>query len=98
MPWLRKHKWKLAIAAIAALWIVSFLSPELAIRRYMLLHLHPIDSLTATVANTERKDRAYGHLYDVRGYVDRATGDEIGVFYVKQAGPFWYVESVGTGP
>ncbi|TYP74504.1 hypothetical protein [Paenibacillus methanolicus] len=98
MPWLRKHVWKIAIGAVIVLGLVSFLSPELAIRRYMLLHLHPIDCWTAGITNMEREDRVYGHLYDVRGFTDRATGGEMGVFYLKQTGPFWYVGSVGTGP
>ena len=93
-----KHKGKAALAAVLLLWAATFFSPELAIRRYMFLHLHPIDTFTAEAVKGYRFDRDYGHLYHVRGYVDSVTGDELGVFYLKRAGPFWYVDSVGTGP
>lgn len=97
MTWLLKNRWKALICAIAVLWVVSFLSPELSIRRYMFFHLHPIQCFTADVKKMELVDREYGQLYDVRGYIDRMTGDEIGAFYLKKAGPFWYVGSAGTG-
>lgn len=80
MSWLRKNKGKTWLATIVMLWAMTFLSPELAVRRYMLLHLHPIDSFAATVTKTDFRDDKYGYLYDVRGYVDRATGDELGAF------------------
>lgn len=86
------------VALIILLWISSFFSPEGAIRRYMLLHLRPISAFTSKITDMERYDPQYGHLYDVSGYVDRMTRDEVNVFYVKKKGPFWYVSSVGSAP
>ncbi|RIX60498.1 hypothetical protein D3P08_02770 [Paenibacillus nanensis] len=64
----------------------------------MLVKLHPVSSFTTNIANMERYDRTYGHLYNATGYTDRMTGDELGVFYLKKKGPFWVVSSVGSGP
>ncbi|MFD2745353.1 hypothetical protein ACFSTH_03355 [Paenibacillus yanchengensis] len=43
-------------------------------------------------------DKNYGYLYDVKGYKDWSTGEEIGTFYIKKVGPFWSVSSVGSAP
>jgi hypothetical protein len=80
------------------LWVVSFFSPQLTIRRYMLVRLHPISAFTSNITNMERYDPYYGHLYNVTNYVDWSTGEEVSVFYLKKAGPFWMVGSVGTAP
>ncbi|ALS28116.1 hypothetical protein IJ21_27200 [Paenibacillus sp. 32O-W] len=88
----------IVVALLAALWIGSFCSPELAIRRYMLLRFHPISTFIAKISNMGSYDPEYGYLYDVKGYVDRTTGDDINVFYLKKNGPFWIVSSTGTGP
>jgi hypothetical protein len=96
--WLMKNKWKALTCSMLVLWVVSFLSPEISIRRYILLHLHPIQCFTVDVTKMDLEDRDYGHLYDVRGYTDHVTGNQIGAFYLKKAGPFWYVGSAGTGP
>ena len=88
----------LAVILLVALWIVSFLSPQLTIRRYMLARLHPISTFTSDITNMERYDKDYGHLYDVTRYMDWRTKEEVFVFYLKKAGPFWIVSSVGTGP
>lgn len=86
------------IICIMVFGLISFLSPELTIRRYILFRLHPIRSITADVLNSGGFDQNYGYLYDVDGYKERNTGDEINVFYLKKYGPFWVVSSVGTGP
>jgi len=83
---------------VILLWMASFFSPEGAIRRYMVLHLHPISAFTSKITDMERYDLQYGHLYDLSGYEDRMTRDELSVFYVKKKGPFWYVGSVGSAP
>lgn len=96
-----KRSKRIAIAAAAAifiLWAVSFLSPEWTIRRHILEHLQPINSLNADIAATGIVDARYGYLYNVDGLMDKATGDELGAVYVKKAGVFWYVASTGTGP
>ncbi|GMK36991.1 hypothetical protein PCCS19_00440 [Paenibacillus sp. CCS19] len=85
------------ISAIIMVWIVSFFSPELAIRRHIFLHLRPIQSLTADITDKERHDLQHGHLYEVIGYTDPVTRDDLGVFYLRKHWMFWTVASVGTG-
>ena len=94
----KRHVFIAAAIVVILLWMVSFFSPEGAIRRYMVLHLHPISAFTSKITDMERYDLQYGHLYDVSGYEDRMTRDELSVFYVKKKGPFWYVGSVGSAP
>ena len=94
----KRHVFIAAAIVVILLWMVSFFSPEGAIRRYMVLHLHPISAFTSKITDMERYDLQYGHLYDVSGYEDRTTRDELSVFYVKKKGPFWYVGSVGSAP
>ncbi|OBZ13842.1 hypothetical protein [Bacillus sp. FJAT-26390] len=86
-----------AILVIASLFVSSF-SPEWTIRRHILGSLQPINSLKAKITTLGRVDAEYGHLYNVSGFMNRATGDELGFFYLKKLGPFWYVASTGTGP
>lgn len=64
----------------------------------MLTSIHFGSVFTSNITDMKQNDYQYGHLYDVSHYVDRATGDELGVFYLKKFGPFWIVSSVGTGP
>lgn len=87
----------IVIVFIILLWIISFFSPELSIRRYILFKLHPISSINANISNMGIYNDA-GHLYDVSGYKDWATGEDIYVFYLKKKGPFWVVTSTGSGP
>ncbi|MGO4548484.1 hypothetical protein AB4Z29_27220 [Paenibacillus sp. 2TAB23] len=54
--------------------------------------------MKANIVKTEVVDAKYGNLYAVEGYMDRATGDELGVVYVKKRGAIWVVTSKGTGP
>lgn len=85
--------------AIFVLWAASFLSPEWTIRRHILEHLQPINSLKADITNMDRTDAQYGHLYSVTGGIKyRATGGEMGAYYLKKIGIFWYVASAGSGP
>lgn len=84
--------------SIVLLWLITSLSPELAIRKHILFSLQPITSLKADITDMDRIDELYGHFYDVSGYKERATGGELSVFYLKKRGPLWYVDSVGTGP
>lgn len=97
-----KRKKKIAATVcgvtLVVLWLISFLSPELAIRRYVFFHLRPIQSIQIDIHNMERLDREYGHLYNVNGYVNHQTKDELNVFYLKRHGMIWTVDSVGTGP
>ncbi|WP_169089884.1 hypothetical protein [Paenibacillus sp. PL91] len=86
-----------AILVIAPLFLSS-LSPEWTIRRHILASLQPINSLQAAITPMGVVDAEYGHLYNVSGYMSKATGDELGVVYLKELGPFWYVAGVGTGP
>lgn len=85
------------IVAIIIIWIVSYLSPELAIRRHIFFHLRPIQSFTVEITDKERHDIQYGHLYEVIGYSDPATKNDLGVFYLKKHWIFWTVASVGSG-
>jgi len=87
-----------SIILIMALFAVCSLDPSLAIRRYILLHGQPINSAKAEIVKNGYHDAKYGELYDVTGYMDPATRDELGVFYLKKKGILWYVASVGTGP
>lgn len=80
------------------MWVVSFLTPELTIRRYMLIRIHLGSVFTSNITDMKQYDRHYGHWYDVTNYVDRVTGDELFVFYLRKFGPFWVVSSVGTAP
>jgi hypothetical protein len=89
---------RLALFGVILLLLISFLSPDLAIRRYALIHLKPITSINLNSTNMDYYDRDFGHLFDVTGYVDYQTKDEIGVFYLKKYWIFWNVSSVGTGP
>jgi len=94
----KRHVFIAAAIVVILLWMVSFFSPEGAIRRYMVLHLHPISAFTSKMTDMGRYDLQYGHLYDVSGYSARTTRDALSVFYVKKKGPFWYVSSVGSAP
>ena len=96
---IRKRTVILAAAIlIVLLWIASFFSPEGAIRRYMFLKLHPVSAVTTEITDLGLYFPRDGHLYHATKYVSRATGGEIGFFYVKKKGPFWFVESAGSGP
>lgn len=96
----RKKKLVVTLTAIIviSIWIISFLSPEWTIRRHILEHLQPINSLKADISSMGIVDPEYGHLYNVTKFMDRQTGGEVGVIYLKKAGLFWYVASAGTGP
>lgn len=94
----RRNKLIILVVILVGLWVTSFLFPELTIRRYILTRLHPITSFTAEITNKEKYDQTYGHMYDVNGYKDTITGDEISFFYLKKHGPFWTVSSAGSGP
>jgi len=87
-----------SIILIMALFAVCSLDPNLAIRRYIFLHGQPINSAKADIIKSGYHDAKYGELYEVTGYMDPATRDELGVFYLKKKGILWYVASVGTGP
>lgn len=87
-----------AAILIFCLWCVSFLTPEWTIRRTILESLQPINSLKAEISTMGIVDAQYGYLYNVNGYMDRATGGELGFIYLKKLGPVWYVASKGTGP
>ncbi|MBB3154143.1 hypothetical protein FHS16_004219 [Paenibacillus endophyticus] len=89
--------WGIA-ALIVCLWCLTFTSAEWTIRRTILESLQPINSLKANIVKTEVVDAKYGNLYAVEGYMNRATGDELGVVYVKKRGAIWVVSSKGTGP
>jgi hypothetical protein len=89
---------RLVLFGVILLFLISFLSPNLTIQRYVFLHLHPISSINLNVNNMHHFDRDYGQLFDVTGYEDYQTKDEIGVFYLKKYWIFWVVSSVGTGP
>ncbi|SFD53336.1 hypothetical protein SAMN05216378_0346 [Paenibacillus catalpae] len=88
----------MVIIIILFMWIVSFLSPELTTRRYMLTRLHLGSVFTSNITDMNRYDRHYGHEYDVTNFVDRTTGGSMGTFYLSKFGPFWVVSSVGTAP
>lgn len=95
----RKNKRFIYIVTIlVALWIVSFMFPELTVRRYMITRFQPISAVTTNITNMERLDKRYGHLYNATNYKDWATGEELEVFYLKKFGPFWFVSSIGSGP
>ncbi|XEC97318.1 hypothetical protein AB6A23_12630 [Paenibacillus tarimensis] len=86
------------LGGIILLWIVSFMVPELTIRRYILFRFHPISSISAEISNKRNFDQKYGYLFEVDGYKHRITGDELNIFYLKKYGPLWVVSSTGTGP
>ncbi|MDQ0113960.1 hypothetical protein [Paenibacillus harenae] len=65
-------------AVIVLLWALSFLSPEWTIRRHILEHLQPINSLKAEISTLGKVDPEYGYLYNVDGLMDTTTGDELG--------------------
>lgn len=75
-----------------------FFSPELAIRRYVLFQFQPVQSLTLQIEDKGVFDPQYGYLFDVSGYRDPLTKDELSVFYLKKYGIFWMVADVGSGP
>lgn len=96
---IRKKTIVIAFAAIiVVMWAASFLSPEWTIRRHILEHLQPINSLKADISKNGFVDPQYGYLYNLDGWMDKATGGELGAVYLKKAGVFWYVASAGTGP
>jgi hypothetical protein len=64
----------------------------------MLIRIHLGSVFTSNITDMKQYDRHYGHWYDVTNYVDRATGDDLFVFYLRKFGPFWVVSSVGTAP
>ncbi|MHA6482912.1 hypothetical protein ACX1C1_13525 [Paenibacillus sp. strain BS8-2] len=53
----------------------------------MFMHLHPVDTFTAGITDSNRLDPDYGYQYSVSGFEDLMTGDELGVFYLKKSGP-----------
>ncbi|MFD2114602.1 hypothetical protein [Paenibacillus yanchengensis] len=57
-----------------------------------------VSAFTLSISNMNQYDKNYGYLYDVKGYKDWSTGEEIGTFYIKKVGPFWSVSSVGSAP
>lgn len=94
----RRTKIILVISVLIAMWIVSFLFPQLTIRRYMLTRLHLISTFTSNISSMDRYDKEYGHLYNVEGFDDWSTGESVNVFYLKKFGVFWIVSSVGGAP
>lgn len=98
MRWFKRYKWMIALVMIVWIGAVTYLSPELTIRRHLFTHLYLMESFTADVTKNGLEDLELGLLYEVRGYRDRATGDDISSFYVNRNGPFWTVTSSGTGP
>lgn len=89
---------KIALAAIILL-IVYFLffpsiTPQLAVRKQLLISFHPIKAIAAEVRQGNIKnDPKYGTLYEV---MDSDIGESL--IYVKKTGLGWRVTSVGTGP
>ncbi|WP_262681283.1 hypothetical protein [Paenibacillus sp. J5C2022] len=98
MKFTKKNTLKIVLITLVSLFILSFFSAELTIRRYVFMHLQPINSLKLEIKNMNYFDEEYGYLYDVKGYEDFQTMDELGVFYLKKHWIFWDVSSVGTGP
>jgi hypothetical protein len=88
----------LLISILILMWICSFLFPQLTIRRYMAARLHLISAFTSSITSMERYDEKYGHLYEVKGYVDWSTGQKLGAVYLEKVGPFWIVSSAGGAP
>ncbi|WP_168122421.1 hypothetical protein [Paenibacillus sp. HB172176] len=94
----KKHLLRLFLIGLTALFILSFFSANLTVRRYLFLRLHFVSAIRVDINQTNHHDEEYGQLYDVKGYEDIQTRDEINVFYLKRHWTFWSVRSAGTGP
>ncbi|SFA76251.1 hypothetical protein SAMN05216312_101339 [Cohnella sp. OV330] len=89
---------KIALAVILLL-IVYFLffpsiTPQLAVRKQLLISFHPIKAVTVEVRQGKNKhDPKYGDLYEVS---DPDIAESF--IYVKKSWLGWRVTSVGSGP
>jgi hypothetical protein len=93
-PIMKKKKWWIAIIAVAVLYIVFFPSPspELAVRKHLLLSFHPMMACLEPIQEGNIKnDPRYGDLY----LVDASSRPFV---YVKKSALGWRVSSAGTGP
>jgi hypothetical protein len=88
----KKDIWRIVILSILVIYAFFFPSPtpELAVRKHMLLTFHPIKAFTANVHNNRRTSN-YGHLYTVESL-------SISFIYVKSNWLGWRVTNTGTGP
>jgi len=89
----KKNGW-LAIVVAALLYIIFFPSPspELAVRKHLLLSFHPMMACFEPIKEGNIKDDPrYGDLY----LVDASSKPFV---YVKKFALGWSVSSAGTGP
>ncbi|KIL34417.1 hypothetical protein SD71_20605 [Cohnella kolymensis] len=88
----KKQFWRIVIVFVLVIYVFFFPSatPELAIRKHMLLSFHPIIAFTAEVHNNTSTS-TYGHLYTVESLSKS-------FIYVKSNWLGWKVTSTGTGP
>ncbi|QHW32360.1 hypothetical protein GZH47_17120 [Paenibacillus rhizovicinus] len=93
------QRYKVIIPIVVVIGFVLLLAipaptPELAVRKDLLLSFHPVKAVSARVTEGSIKnDPQYGDLY-------YASNAEASFIYVKKLklGFGWYVASKGTGP
>ncbi|MFD2332588.1 hypothetical protein ACFSR7_25295 [Cohnella sp. GCM10020058] len=92
-------KSKKIVLTLVVILLVYFLflpsiTPELAVRKQLLISFHPIKAATSEVRQGSIKnDPEYGTLYEV---ADQAITEPF--IYVKKSWLGWRVTSVGSGP
>ncbi|WP_217591948.1 hypothetical protein [Cohnella sp. GbtcB17] len=86
----------LAVIALLIAYILFFPSPtpQLAVRKHLLISFHPIKAVSAEVrAGSIQNDPKYGDLYEIS---DPDISESF--IYVKKSKLGWRVASVGSGP
>ncbi|MFC3800928.1 hypothetical protein [Cohnella sp. GCM10012308] len=92
----RIKKIVLTVVVVLCVYFLFFpsITPQLAVRKQLLISFHPIKAVTSEVLQGKIKnDPKYGNLYEV------ADPDITESFiYVKKSGFGWRVTSVGSAP
>jgi hypothetical protein len=89
----RKKEFGWIVTVVALVFYIVFLpspTPELAVRKHMLLSFHPIKAFTANVHNHTSTSN-YGHLYTIESL-------SMSFIYVKSNWLGWRVANTGSGP
>ena len=90
----------IVVTAIAFLFsFYVFLTPQGAIRTYVLLNNDPFQAITLRIKNNYQSANKSERLYYVQGVIDRKSGNSLGFFHLKQHKyGLWSVQATGSGP
>lgn len=92
----RIRKLALSVIALLIVYVLFFPAPtpQLAVRKHLLISFHPIKAVSAEVRpGSIQNDPKYGDLYEVS---DPDISESY--IYVKKSKLGWRVASVGSGP